>query len=185
MRGKWLLAACALVGLGFVSGRAAEEAIEAPVEIAIDVADAPAAPLAAAAAAGSAGSAVEPEDQAAPEQGVHPFPAQRFHARPAEEWQGMRVDLSMMPACQTTAQCGLAMACQDGRCGPCSADADCGKGEACVLDHCVEAERVSCRTHRDCASGELCVLSGYAVGARGNAGMRAYCNAPAGGKEID
>jgi hypothetical protein len=40
----------------------------------------------------------------------------------------------------------------------CEADADCERGESCVLDHCVLAERVKCRSSKDCAADSKCVV---------------------------
>ena len=103
-------------------------------------------------------------------------------AREPGEWQGMRVDADDAAVCDESARCGMGLACVDGRCGACAADADCAVGEACVLDHCVPAPQVACRGRADCGSGELCVLSGVSGDARGNAGMTASCLAPAGGQ---
>jgi hypothetical protein len=95
----------------------------------------------------------------------------------------MRVEVSNEVLCQGEASCGLALACIDGRCGPCTADDQCAAGEACVLDHCVPAREAECRSASDCAPGELCVLSGYSAGPRGNEQMRAYCLSSSGGSE--
>jgi hypothetical protein len=114
--------------------------------------------------------------------GVRPPPDHK--RRPDGEWDGMLVDLTSLQAyCERPDGCGAAMACVSGACRPCERDAECARGEACVLDHCVVAERASCRSRRDCASGELCVLSGYGDGVRGNEGMRAYCARPEGPSE--
>ncbi len=116
------------------------------------------------------------------------LPAPAYHARDPDEWQGMLVNVAMQAECTTSAGCGLAMACIDQRCGPCTADSQCADGEECVLDHCVAAPQVACRTRRDCA-GEgddaLCVLSGYASDPRGNGGMTASCQLPSGGTDQD
>jgi hypothetical protein len=114
--------------------------------------------------------------------GVRPAPV--YRSRPDGEWDGMRVDLSALQAyCERPDGCGAAMACVGGACRPCERDAECTRGEACVLDHCVAAEGVGCRTRRDCAPDALCVLSGYGDGVRGNEGMRAYCARPEGPSE--
>jgi hypothetical protein len=111
----------------------------------------------------------------------HVLAAPVYHPRPAEEWQGMLVDLSLQPGCNRPDGCGLAMACIEGHCGPCRADGDCAAGEACVLDHCVQSTGVGCRSVSDCAEVELCVLSGYSPGPRGNDALTAYCQGRSGG----
>jgi hypothetical protein len=105
-----------------------------------------------------------------------------YYPRPAEEWQGMLVDLSVMPPCESSAGCGLARACVEGTCGPCVADSECAAGEGCVLDHCVRTELIECRRAAECAADALCILSGYTGGtARGNEDMRAHCLSSSGG----
>lgn len=101
--------------------------------------------------------------------------------RPADEWQGMRIDPASSPPCETSAGCGLGRACKAGRCTACTADADCASGETCALDHCVVRALAACRTRADCSAGQLCVLSGYSNLARGNEDMRASCLDPASG----
>ncbi|MCB9649703.1 MAG: hypothetical protein H6730_24360 [Deltaproteobacteria bacterium] len=175
-----LLSAGALLTLGWFTGRSAR--IEAPAPVAHPEhhehqpsagrpAFVPAAPRAMAASAAPTVKAADAE--ATP--GLLPPP--RFHPRAAEEWQGMKVDLSLQPPCMESFHCGQAMACNvaEHRCGPCEVDADCGSGEACVLDHCVLDSNVSCRHRADCGEDALCVLSGLSAGVRGNAEMRAYC----------
>jgi hypothetical protein len=108
-----------------------------------------------------------------------------YHPRDKSEWQGMLVNMSMRALCKGARSCGLAAACMDGRCGPCATDGQCGDGERCVLDHCVLAPNVHCRSHRDCfGTDALCVLSGYSSDPRGNADMRADCLVPRGGKAL-
>jgi hypothetical protein len=107
--------------------------------------------------------------------------APRYHPRPAGEWQGMLVDLSLQPACDRADGCGLAMACIAGRCGPCRVDAECAAGEVCVLDHCVPGGAAACRSAADCPAGALCVLDGYSADPRGNAAMNAACQSRSGG----
>ncbi len=102
-------------------------------------------------------------------------------ARDANEWQGMRVDLSRQAFCQSSSGCGLAMACKDGVCGPCAEDDDCAIGEGCVLEHCLRRSSISCRNRRGCGADELCLLSGYSADPRGNRDIKSYCNAPFGG----
>jgi len=104
-----------------------------------------------------------------------------YHARPADEWQGMAVNEAMQATCDTSMRCGLAMACHEGRCGACTADADCAGGEVCALDHCVKQELAACRHRSDCEGAALCVLSGYSPDARGNGDMSATCRADGGG----
>lgn len=101
------------------------------------------------------------------------------------EWQGMLVDRSMRAACDTTARCGLAMACVEGACGACVTDEECGADEACVLDHCVPERSVECRTRHDCRGEELCVLSGYSDDLRGNGSMSAFCRPMDGGDDAE
>ncbi len=101
------------------------------------------------------------------------------------EWQGMLVDQSIRAACDTTARCGLAMACVEGACGACVTDDECGAGEACVLDHCVPERNVECRTRHDCRGEELCVLSGYSDDLRGNGSMSAFCRPMDGGDDAE
>jgi hypothetical protein len=111
------------------------------------------------------------------------LPPPTFHPRPQEEWQGMLVDTSQQALCDVSARCGLAMACREGRCGPCERDAHCDAGEVCVLDHCVKQELASCRSRRDCREEEaLCILSGLSPGARGNETMRSLCLGAQGGQ---
>jgi hypothetical protein len=113
----------------------------------------------------------------------HVLAAPVYHPRPAEEWQGMLVDLSLQPGCDRPDGCGLAMACIAGRCGPCRIDGECAAGESCVLDHCVPGAGVGCRSVSDCAEDEVCVLSGYSPGPRGNDALTAYCQTRSGGVE--
>jgi hypothetical protein len=89
----------------------------------------------------------------------------------------MLVNISVKPPCEMSSACGLALACVDNFCGPCTADAQCAQGEGCVLDHCVRQELIGCRHRADCAGGGYCILSGLTGGTvRGNEDMRAYCN---------
>ena len=99
----------------------------------------------------------------------------RWHPRPDKEWQGMLVNLNVQPPCDAPGLCGSALACKNGRCGPCEFDAECAPGESCVLDHCLLSANVRCRHTAECEPRSTCVLSGYSSGARGNADMRAYC----------
>lgn len=103
------------------------------------------------------------------------LPPPSYHPRDPSEWQGMLIDMNSRAQCDTSARCGLAMACQEGLCGPCADDSDCSQGEVCALDHCVRQERAECRTKRDCAGEELCTLSGYSSDTRGNQEMVARC----------
>lgn len=105
------------------------------------------------------------------------LPPSQFHPRDPGEWQGMKVDLTLQPPCMESAHCGQAMACNrvTNRCGPCSLDSDCGSTEACVLDHCLPADKVTCRSRLDCADDALCVLSGLSADARGNRDMSSSC----------
>lgn len=108
----------------------------------------------------------------------------RFHPRPSDEWQGMLVDLDAQPPCEESGDCGLARACLNERCGPCTRDEQCAPGELCALDHCVRQDLATCRTRRDCAAGILCILSGYSADPRANEQMRAYCLNPEGGASM-
>ena len=105
-----------------------------------------------------------------------------LHPRAPEEWQGMRV-LTAQPGCETSATCGLGLACVGTRCGPCKNDGQCLSGERCAMDHCVPAAGVTCHSMHDCAGGELCVLSGYSADPRGNTGMKSTCLASTGGSD--
>lgn len=101
----------------------------------------------------------------------------KFHPRDPHEWQGRRVNLSMMAICDGF--CGLAMACIEGKCGPCRADADCGTNERCVLDHCLLSKNVECTRRDDCPSAgdsaPYCVIGGTGNGFRGNEELRSFC----------
>ena len=105
-------------------------------------------------------------------------PTTGVHApRDPREWQGMLVNLRMQASCDITARCGLAMACLDGRCGPCAGDGDCAPGEGCAVQHCVPLANLGCRSATECRDPDArCILSGISPDARGNAGMRAYCS---------
>ncbi len=109
-------------------------------------------------------------------------PPPRVIPRAAGEWQGMLVDVTFPQVCSRSSQCGLALACKsNGFCGACASDSDCAAGEKCVLDRCLLASNVSCRTHADCPEGNLCILSGFTPGGRANRDMRSYCNPSWGG----
>ena len=104
---------------------------------------------------------------------IHPyFP--KYHDRDPSEWQGMRVDLSAMPPCERTSDCGLARACLQGKCGPCQQDGDCSPGETCALDHCVIQELAGCRNRKTC-DDVPCILTGYTADLRGNKGLKSVC----------
>ena len=103
-----------------------------------------------------------------------------LHPRDPMEWQGRRVDVSRRAVCRDATTCGLALACLEGLCGPCTTDADCASGESCVLDHCLLPRLVSCRSRIDCHGG-YCVLQDEGeANARGNQGLRAVCLTPTG-----
>jgi hypothetical protein len=74
-----------------------------------------------------------------------PFGPPRYAPRPAEEWQGMLINLNITPPCSSSAGCGLARACLANKCMPCERDEHCANGEACVLQHCIATELVECR----------------------------------------
>ena len=44
-----------------------------------------------------------------------------------------------------------------------------------MLDHCLLAKNVNCRSRRDCNDGMLCVMSGYSPDPRGNAKLTSSC----------
>lgn len=113
------------------------------------------------------------------------LPPPTYHPRAPKEWQGMLVNTSLQAECGTASHCGLAMACLSGRCGPCMLDGDCAAGERCVLDHCVKAGNVACRSRADCGGEALCVLTGYSPDPRGNEEMRANCLSTTGGVPQD
>ncbi len=102
-------------------------------------------------------------------------PKQDLRARPADEWQGMLVDVSVQQECFRSAVCGFALACIDGKCGPCSRDSECEAGEVCVLDHCVLRQLAACRTRKDCGDS-LCLLTGLSADPRNNGDMRSLCS---------
>lgn len=107
----------------------------------------------------------------------------KLYPRAETEWQGMRVDTSMQAICEGKNSCGLAMACINNQCGPCSVNAQCGSGEVCVLDHCVLDQNTACRSAADCKAGEYCILSGYSADPRGNEKTMAYCQASVAGTQ--
>ncbi len=101
----------------------------------------------------------------------------RYAPRDPREWQGMRVNLALQASCDISAHCGLAMACLDGRCGPCASDGDCAAGEGCAVQHCVPLANLGCRSAAGCKDPEArCLLSGISPDPRGNAEMHAYCS---------
>jgi hypothetical protein len=104
----------------------------------------------------------------------------RYHPREPSEWQGMLVNTSAQAQCDTSARCGLAMACLRETCGPCVADSECSSGEVCVLDHCVLRERAECKSRRECPGDALCTLSGYSSDPRGNRELVAQCTPTSG-----
>jgi hypothetical protein len=108
-----------------------------------------------------------------------------YYPRDPAEWQGMLVEMTFRAFCEASAGCGLAAACTDGKCGPCTRDRDCAGSEACVLDHCVLRDNVQCTSRRDCVGEDaLCVLTGYSSDTRGNSDMRSECLIPKGGQEL-
>jgi hypothetical protein len=116
-----------------------------------------------------------------PTPGRGPVPV--YHPRDKDEWQGMLVNMSMRAMCEASEQCGLAAACINQLCSPCRTDGECAKGELCVLDHCLLAKNVSCRSRRDCSGEEVrCILSGYSSDPRNNAELLAACKEAAGGQ---
>lgn len=106
-------------------------------------------------------------------------PSPSFAPRDASEWQGMLVNMAFQALCDVSERCGLAMACHEGKCGPCSLDDDCGTGENCVLQHCLLASQVTCRSQRECPLEEVCMLSGISEDVRGNREMRSFCSGSA------
>jgi len=107
----------------------------------------------------------------------------RFHPRPADEWQGMLVNINNPPPCDTHAACGLALSCQQGVCLPCTRDSECLGSEACALDHCVLLANVSCRHRSDCGRDSTCILTGYSSDLRNNADMKTNCISLLGGSD--
>lgn len=106
--------------------------------------------------------------------------------RPPEEWQGMLVSAENRQYCEASSYCGFALAClEDNACGACTADAQCATGEACVLDHCIRAANVGCRSRADCGAegpDARCMLSGLTGGEpRGNSEMISFCRRSSGG----
>src|SRR5690606_36385366 len=86
-------------------------------------------------------------------------PPIEYASRDPREWQGMLVNTTFQALCDTSARCGLAMACNAGRCGPCAHDSDCASGEVCSMQHCVVSSLAACRSRSDCPGDELCILS--------------------------
>jgi hypothetical protein len=103
-----------------------------------------------------------------------------FHKeRDPQEWQGMLVNLTIRTHCDVSQNCGHGLACLDDKqCGPCSNDSDCVGGERCVLDHCLLADKVTCRTRADCRDQDLCMLSGRSPDQRGNSETTSFCGRP-------
>jgi len=104
-----------------------------------------------------------------------PATKEEYHPRPANEWQGMLVEREGQSECRRGHVCGLALACLQGRCGPCRSDRECETGEVCVLDHCLLQANVRCRSAAQCGQG-LCILSGLSDDPRGNKEMRSLCD---------
>jgi hypothetical protein len=78
--------------------------------------------------------------------------------------------------CEQPSQCGHALGCMGSEgCGPCASDEQCSAGERCVLDHCLPAAQVTCRTYADCGVEGQCMLTGITPDPRGNAGMSSVC----------
>jgi hypothetical protein len=102
----------------------------------------------------------------------------QYKERPAGEWDGMLVDMTVQPECVDEMPCGLARACVNGKCAPCETDSDCRQGEGCVLDHCLISKMIQCRSSKQCATNATCILSGYSGDVRGNGEMISKCVAP-------
>jgi hypothetical protein len=169
------------IGLGFLIRVASSRAERAPMSnTKIDKADRPPRPTLRDAL--QAYSTKRPEESRK-DRSSSIAPPSVYHPRDPKEWQGMLVDLTVMPPCVVSSDCGLAMACQGGKCGPCEIDAECARGEVCVLDHCVMEGKATCRSVKDCQEDELCILSGYDATPRSNQEMRSYCNPNTGGRE--
>ncbi len=97
--------------------------------------------------------------------GILPF-APEYYPRSENEWQGRLVDRTRRSECRTTEHCSLGLVCREDRlCGPCARSADCLRGEACVLDRCIQASSAHCSTERDCEG--LCILVGSSEPRRG------------------
>ena len=90
----------------------------------------------------------------------------------------MLVNIAEVAECGDDGFCGLALACKQGKCGPCVRDEECLSGEVCVLDHCMQDESVDCESSSQCPDGHACVLSGYSTDVRGNSDMKAFCQGP-------
>ena len=104
------------------------------------------------------------------------MPPPDYFPRPKSEWQGMKIDMTLRPFCDETAQCALGLVCREEHCLPCLKDDECLADEVCVLDHCVRHELAECTQKADCGEEELCVLTGYSSDPRGNSSMRAVCS---------
>jgi hypothetical protein len=120
-----------------------------------------------------------PEQRAAREiKGNAASEAPQYKERQPGEWDGMLVDMTVQPGCVAEMPCGLARACVEGKCVACESDSDCRPGEGCVLDHCLIATKIQCRSSKQCSSTAKCVLSGYSGDVRGNADMISRCVSP-------
>ena len=91
------------------------------------------------------------------------MPPPDYFPRPKSEWQGMKIDMTLRPFCDETAQCALGLVCREEHCLPCLKDDECLADEVCVLDHCVRHELAECTQKADCGEEELCVLTGYYI----------------------
>jgi hypothetical protein len=100
-----------------------------------------------------------------------------FAPRDPQEWQGRRMDITVSAPCSGSETCTGAKACVDGACTACAADSECGDGEACVLEHCVAADNVACRSRSECG-GRLCILRGPAAGQRPYSELVSECLDP-------
>lgn len=103
---------------------------------------------------------------------------EQYKRRAPEEWQGRPQDVRFREPCNDFGSCGYARACVNGVCGPCDSDSDCLQGERCVLDSCLLAEAVSCRTRADCGAEELCLIEEEqgSNGWRGNGVLFSGCS---------
>ncbi|PCC75051.1 hypothetical protein SAMN02745121_03744 [Nannocystis exedens] len=68
-------------------------------------------------------------------------PANRF-ARPEHEWQAILADPAEVWPRMPDGACSKARACIDGRCLPCTRDAERRAVERCVFGHCVLSDRI-------------------------------------------
>jgi hypothetical protein len=86
--------------------------------------------------------------------------------------------------CAESIHCGISLACKDGHCDKCTADAECASGEGCALGACLRKPYIGCRSQADCtAPNTVCLSTGITGGyPRGNEATVSRCVSLAGGR---